>query len=218
MLRTTKERARLVREARQEERRSEERRRRRRLARQARKEEGEKKQPPSPVHHPSPAKSSSPAREVVQALEEMIGQVEEANRLVEVGPSPLLLPTQQLAQMAAEAGPSALGEEPARRKSHPTIGGKAPWKEFLKAGKVKKPRRYWPGTVAVCKIRQYQKSTELLIQKLPFSRLVREIAQEVGKTDMCFQGSTIICLPEAAEAYLVSLWKTPTYVPYMLKG
>ena len=112
--------------ARQEERRSEERRRWRRLARQARKEEGEKKQPSSPVHHPSPAKSSSPAREVVQALEEMIGQVEEANRLVEVGPSPLLLPTQQLAQMAAEAGPSALGEEPAQRKSHPTIGGKGP--------------------------------------------------------------------------------------------
>ena len=141
VLQTRKEQARLVREARQEERRSEERRRQRRLARWVRKEEGEKKQPPSPVHHPSPAKSSSPMREVMQALEEMIGQVEEANRLVEVGQSPLSLPTRQLAQMAVEAGPSALGEEPAQRKLHPTIGGKAPWKEFLKAGKVKKPRR-----------------------------------------------------------------------------
>ena len=107
--------------------------------------------------------------------------------------------------MAAEARPSASGEEPAQRKLHPTIGGKAPRKEFLKAGKVKKPRKYRPGTVALCKIWWYQKSTELLIRKLPFSRLVHEIAQEVGKTDMSFQGSAIICLQEAAEAFLVSL-------------
>ena len=138
-------------------------------------------------------------------LEEMIGQVEEASRLAEAGQSPSSWPTRQLVQMAAEARPSALGEEPAQRKLHPTIGGKAPWKEFLKAGKVKKTRKYRPGTVALCEIRRYQKSTELLIQKLPFSRLVPEIAQEVGKTDMCFQGSAIICLQEAAEAFLVSL-------------
>ena len=138
-------------------------------------------------------------------MEEMIGRVEEAGRLEAVGQSPSSLPTQQLAQMAVEARPSALGEEPAQRKLHPTVGGKAPQKEFLKAGKVKKPRRYQPGTVALCKIRQYQKSTELLIQKLPFSRLVHEITQEVGKRDMHFQGSTIICLQEAAEAFLVSL-------------
>ena len=156
------------------------------------------------MHHPSPAKSSSPTREVVQVLEEMIGQVEEVSRLVEVGRSPSSLLTQQLAQMALEARPSASEEEPAQRKLCPTIGGKAPLKEFLKAGKVKKTRRYWPGTVALHKIWQYQKSTELLIWKLPFSRLVHEIAQEVGKTDMRFQGSTIICLQEAAEAFLVS--------------
>ena len=138
-------------------------------------------------------------------LEEMTGQVEETSRLEAVGWSLSSSPTRQLVQMAAEAGPSASGEEPAQRKLQPTIGGKAPQKEFLKAGKVKKTRRYWPGTVALCEIWQYQKSTELLIWKLPFSRLVHEIAQEVGKTDMCFQGSTIICLQEAAEAYLVSL-------------
>ena len=205
MLRMKKERARLASQARQEEETGGERRRRRRLARWVRKEEVIEKQPPSPVHHPSPAKSSSPMREVVQVMEEVIGWVEEANRLAEVGRSPSSLPTQQLVQMAAEARPSALGEEPARRKLHPTIGGKAPRKEFLKAGKVKKTRKYRPGTVALREIRQYQKSTELLIRKLPFSRLVREIAQEVGKTDMRFQGSTIICLQEAAEAYLVSL-------------
>ena len=56
------------------------------------------------------------------------------------------------------------------------VGGKAPQKKFLWAGQVKKPRRYWPGTVALCEIQQFQKSTELLIQKLPFSWLVHEIA------------------------------------------
>ena len=85
------------------------------------------------------------------------------------------------------------------------MGGKAPQKEFLKPGKVKKTRKYWPGTVALQEIWQFQKSTELLIRKLPFSWLVHEIAQAVGKTDMCFQWSAIICLQEAAEAFLVGL-------------
>ena len=138
-------------------------------------------------------------------LEEMKGQVEEASRLEGVGRSPSSLPTRQLAQMAVEAGPSVSGEEPPQRKLCPTVGGKAPWKEFRKEGKVRKTRRYRPGTVALREIRRYQKSTELLIRKLPFSWLVCEIAQEVGKTDMHFQGSTIICLQEAAEAFLVSL-------------
>ena len=122
-----------------------------------------------------------------------------------MGQSPSSLPTQQLAQMAAEAGPTVLGEEPVKRKLWPTMGGKATWKEFLKAGKVMKTRKYWPGTVALREIQWFQKSTKLLIRKLPFSWLVCEIAQAVGKTDMCFQGSAIICLQGAAEAFLVSL-------------
>jgi histone H3 len=46
------------------------------------------------------------------------------------------------------------------------------------AGGVKKPHRFRPGTVALREIRKYQKSTDLLIRKLPFQRLVREIAQD----------------------------------------
>ena len=42
-------------------------------------------------------------------MEEAEKQVEEARRLDDVGRSPLSLPTQQLAQMAAEARPSTLG-------------------------------------------------------------------------------------------------------------
>ena len=82
----------------------------------------------------------------------------------------------------------------AARKSAPTAGG------------VKKPHRYRPGTVALREIRKYQKSTDLLIRKAPFQRLVREIAQDF-KTDLRFQGSAVLALQEAAEAYLVGLFE-----------
>lgn len=87
-------------------------------------------------------------------------------------------------------------------------GGKAPRKRLATKSKpaVKKPHRYRPGTVALREIRRYQKSTELLIRKLPFQRLVREIAQDF-KNDLRFQGSAILALQEAAEAYLVSLFE-----------
>jgi histone H3 len=58
--------------------------------------------------------------------------------------------------------------------------------------------------VALREIRKYQKSTELLIRKLPFQRLVRELAQEF-KTDLRFQGTAVLALQEASEAYLVGL-------------
>ena len=80
-------------------------------------------------------------------------------------------------------------------------------------GGVKKCYRYRPGTVALKQIRQYQKSTELLIRKLPFQRLVHEIASdgEVIKSPLCgkvrFQSAAIMALQEAAEAYLVGLFE-----------
>ena len=128
----------------------------------------------------------------------------EAEKLEGVGKSPGSSPTQQLAQMTAEARPSMLDrEEPVRRKLWLTIRGKAPQKEFLNAGKVKKPQRYWPGKVALHEICQFQKSTDLLICKLPFLCLVCKIALEVGQYDMHFQVHTILTLQEAAEAYFV---------------
>ena len=68
------------------------------------------------------------------------------------------------------------------------------------------PLCYSPGTVALREIRRYQKSTELLIRKLPFQRLVREIAQD-SKADLRFQSSAIAALQEAAESYLVTLFE-----------
>ena len=69
----------------------------------------------------------------------------------------------------------------------------------------KKPHRFRPGTVALREIRKFQKSTELLIRKLPFQRLVREIVQEF-KIDLRFQVFAMLALQEAAESYLVSLF------------
>jgi histone H3 len=70
-------------------------------------------------------------------------------------------------------------------------------------GGVKAPRRFRPGTVAIREIRKFQKSTELLIRRVPFNRLVREIAQDY-RIDLRWQSSALQALQEAAEAYLVS--------------
>ena len=70
----------------------------------------------------------------------------------------------------------------------------------------KKPHRYRPGTVALREIRRYQKSMELLIRRLPFQRLVREIAQDY-KGRLNFASGAILALQEAAEAYLVGLFE-----------
>ena len=80
------------------------------------------------------------------------------------------------------------------RKSGPILGG------------VKKPHKFRPGTVALREIRKFQKSTDLLIRKLPFQKLVREIASEF-KNDLRFQSQAVLALQEAAEAYLVGLFE-----------
>jgi histone H3 len=100
-----------------------------------------------------------------------------------------------------------------------STGGKAPRKALaLKAarkaqhkstpgnGGAKKPHRYRPGTVALREIRKYQKSTELLLRKLPFQRLVREIAQDF-KSDIRFQSQALMAIQEACENYLVLLFE-----------
>ena len=86
------------------------------------------------------------------------------------------------------------------------IAHKAAAKKTTSAGGVKKAHRFRPGTVALREIRRFQKSTELLIRKLPFQRLVREIAAEF-KNDLRFQSSAVLALQEATEAYLVGLFE-----------
>ena len=77
---------------------------------------------------------------------------------------------------------------------------------MIAGAKSKKQHRFRPGTVALREIRKYQKSTDLLIRKAPFQRLVREVAHEF-KQDLRFQSQAILALQEAAEAYLVGLYE-----------
>jgi len=72
----------------------------------------------------------------------------------------------------------------------------------------RKKQRYRPGTKALKEIRKYQKSTNLLIPALPFSRLIREIVQDVSPIkDLRFQKSALMALQEASEAFLVMLFE-----------
>lgn len=102
-----------------------------------------------------------------------------------------------------------------KQTARKSTGGKAPRKQLAtkaarksapSTGGVKSVRRFRPGTVALREIRRYQKSTELLMRKLPFQRLVREIAGDI-KNDLRFQATAIVALQEATEAYMVSLFE-----------
>ena len=100
-----------------------------------------------------------------------------------------------------------------KQTARKSTGGKAPRKQIAaklarKAadGGVKKAHRYRPGTVALREIRRYQKSTDLLLRKLPFQRLVREVSQDF-KAELRFQSSAVMALQEASEAYLVGLFE-----------
>ena len=135
---------------------------------------------------------------------------------------------EDIVKFAQNPPPLPQNNDDAWFKSHPKLpgSGKAPRKQLTSrqlrkrkttsgSGKKlprnqqtqpqKKPHRYRPGTVALREIRRYQKSTELLLRKLPFQRLVREIAHNLGKTDVRFQSGAIMALQEALEAYLVGL-------------
>ena len=97
-----------------------------------------------------------------------------------------------------------------KQNAHKSTGGKAPRKGLAtKAARkaapaspgVTKPRRYRPGTVALREIRRHQKSTDLLIHKLPFQRLLREIGQ-AKQADVRYQATAVMACQGALEAYL----------------
>ena len=94
-------------------------------------------------------------------------------------------------QTGGKAPRKQLANKAARKTVHTiqSIGGGATSNSMA----IKKPHRFRPGTVALREIRKFQKSTELLIRKLPFQRLVREIAGEY-KSDLRFQSQAVLAL------------------------
>ena len=90
----------------------------------------------------------------------------------------------------------------AARRSAPASGG------------IKKPHRYRPGTVALREIRHYQKSTDLLIHKVPFQRLAREVLQDLNKPGSYprysaehFQATSLLAIQESVEAFSVGMFE-----------
>ena len=128
----------------------------------------------------------------------------------------ILLRVRTLSQISkTQKPPNTNNMARTKQSARKSTGGKAPRKQLATkaarkaapgTGGVKKPRRYRPGTVALREIRAYQKSTDLLIRKLPFQRLVREIAGDYN-TELRFQSTAIGALQEASEAYLVGLFE-----------
>ncbi|XP_011840433.1 PREDICTED: histone H3.3-like [Mandrillus leucophaeus] len=125
--------------------------------------------------------------------------------------------------MGEKSGLRKRGSQQSARKS---TSGKVPGKQLdTKAarksapstGRVKKPHCYRPRTLALPEMRPYQKSTQLLIRKLPFQRLVREIAQDF-KIDLRFQSPAIRALQEANKAYLVGLFEDTNLCVIHAKG
>lgn len=97
-----------------------------------------------------------------------------------------------------------------KQTARKSTGGKAPRHRLnvnvKKHHPVKHPHRFRPGTVALQQIRRYQTSTDTLLRKRSFQRLVREIVQDLNK-DLRMQSTALQALQEAAEAYLVSLFE-----------
>ena len=104
-----------------------------------------------------------------------------------------------------------------------STGGKAPRKQLAtKAarrsapalGGIKKPHRYCPGTVALREICRYQKGTDLLIRKLPFQRLAREVLQDLNKLGSYprfsaerFQATSLLAIQESVEAFSIGMFE-----------
>ncbi|THH08637.1 hypothetical protein EW145_g2571 [Phellinidium pouzarii] len=124
---------------------------------------------------------------------------------------------------ASAAGAPASPPRPRKATARKSTGGRPPstagrvsaGRQSDAGASTRKKVRYRPGTVALREIRKYQKSTDLLLRKLPFARIVREIAMDMT-TDMGdydngvglrWQSSAILALQEATEAYLVHLFE-----------
>jgi histone H3 len=131
-----------------------------------------------------------------------------------------------MARTNQTASRSTGGKAP--RKTLPKKGSRRPAPK-PKVGQIRHPRRFKPGSeyilptcnfritnkflvVALREIRRYQKSTELLLPKIPFKRLFQEIAHDM-KPGLRFEAGALEALQEAAEAYLVNEFESKSHVP-----
>ena len=96
------------------------------------------------------------------------------------------------------------------KATHKQLATKVSIKSTPATGGVYKPGRYRPGTVALKEIRHYQKSTDLLIRKLPFQRLVKAELQDF-MTKIHIFSLELLALQKASEAYLIGLFEDTNF-------
>ena len=85
-------------------------------------------------------------------------------------------------------------------------GANATPQGYYKPSEKQKKFKWKPGTRALREIRFYQKSTALLLRRIPFLRLIWEVAQDF-KTDLRFTADATYTLQCASEDYLVRLFE-----------
>jgi len=157
------------------------------------------------------------ALDIQKRYREVTRLEEELNRALAAQASPapprrreVPLPASSHRQLAARQdltpAKPAKGHKRGRKSATPQRAAVAMKRPRSAVVRIKKPHRFKPGTVALREIRKYQRSTEFLIRRLPFQRLVREFAQD-AKTDLRFQAAALEALQEAAEAYLVGVFE-----------
>ncbi|KAI8771386.1 histone H3 centromeric protein cnp1 [Biomphalaria glabrata] len=114
---------------------------------------------------------------------------------------------------ATSSSSSSLNTSASGSAAHrPRVSGVEPAKKGIGKGRAAYPvahatKRRRPGQVALIEIRKYQKSTEPLIRKLPFARVVREVGMSILRDSLGtlnWQSMAISCLQEACEAHLCS--------------
>ena len=111
-------------------------------------------------------------------------------------------------KMKTAATKAAAAEAATTKQPHKMRKKKETKVKIRGTGGIKRPHRFRPGTVALREIRRYQKSTDLLIRKLPFQRVVREIAANYSvHGPLRFQSAALMALQEATECYLVGLFE-----------
>jgi histone H3 len=127
-------------------------------------------------------------------------QIEKKNPIIFPAKHPSNIRKPSMARTKQTARKSTGGKAPLQ-----VLAGKAA-RKCTNTGGLVKHRRYRPGALALREIRKYQKTSNLLLRKLPFQRLVREVAQDF-RSSLRFQHSAILALQEASEAYLVGLFE-----------
>ena len=123
-------------------------------------------------------------------------KIKQTAKVLKKGAAPTSINREEMGDTITEATEASSQHEPRNLKR---VAGE-------KKKKTKKLNRLRPGTLALREVRKFQQSTDLLLPKLPFQRLVRELAKSCNN-DIRFQSQGLLCLQEATEAFMAGIFE-----------